>query len=198
MYICVTHVDSKTKVPGNKAPMKNGPAFPDVKGLNIEWWDASNWPLTHPDLYPRFYGTCDDDADTDIPGVVFVFEDQQDEEGTVTSTAEEQYNSAKAVEEKARLPQEASPMRLRLALLELDLLDTVMGYYNSYEDPIKTKIAIYWEYSDLINKHHPIVQKMAEDVELTEEQVDEIFITANSINEDPWYVEPTQEEETPE
>jgi len=197
MYICVTHVDSRTKIPGTKAPMRNGPTFPDVKGLNIEWWDESNWPLTHPDQFPRFYGTCDDDADTDIPGVVFVFDDQEDEEGEVT-TAEELYLEQKAQEERARLPKEASPMRLRLALLELGLLDTVMGYYNSYEDPIKSKIAIYWEYSDLISKNHSIVQRMAEDVQLTEEQVDEIFITANSINDDPWYVEPTPEEDTPE
>jgi len=194
MYICVTHVDSKTKIPGTKAPMKNGPTFPDVKGLNIEWWDQSNWPLTHPDAFPRFYGTCDDDADTDIPGVVFVFEDQEDEEGTVTSTAEELYLEQKAQEEKARLPQEASPMRIRLALLELGLLDQVVAHFDTYDATTKAKIAIIWEFADYIPKQHPIVQKMAEGLEWTEEQLDNVFIKANEVSDNPFAVE----EETPE
>jgi len=194
MYICVTHVDNRTKIPGNKAPMRNGPTFPDVKGLNIEWWDESNWPLTHPDQFPRFYGTCDDDADTDIPGVVFVFEDQEDEEGTVISTAEQQYLEQKAQEEKARLPQEASPMRIRLALLELGLLDSVVAHFDTYDATTKAKIAIIWEFADYIPKHHPIVQKMAEGLEWTEEQLDNVFIKANEVSDNPFAVE----EETPE
>jgi len=196
MYICVTHVDSRTKIPGTEAPMRNGPTFPDVKGLNIEWWDESNWPLTHPDQYPRFYGTCDDDADTDIPGVVFVFEDRVDEteEGSVTVTAEEQYNNAKVVEERARLPQEASPMRIRLALLELGLLDSVVAHFDTYDDATKAKISIIWEFADFIPKYHPIVQKMAEGLGWTEEQLDNVFITANEVSDNPFAVE----EETPE
>lgn len=194
MYICVTHVDSQTKVPGNEAPMRNGPTFPDVKGLNIEWWDASNWPLTHPDQFPRFYGTCDDDADTDIPGVVFVFEDQTNEEGVVTDTAKELYDAERAAEERARLPQEATPMRIRLALLELGLLDSVIAHFNTYDDVTKAKINIIWEFADVIPKHHPMVQKMAQGLEWTEEQLDNIFIKAHEVSEDPFAVK----EEAPE
>jgi len=194
MYICVTHVDSRTKIPGTKAPMKNGPTFPDVKGLNIEWWDASNWPLTHPDQFPRFYGTCDDDADTDIPGVVFVFKDQEDEEGTVTSTAEEQYLLQKTQEEKARLPKEASPVKIRLALLELDLLDQVNTYFDSLDAATRAKVDIIWEFADYIPKHHPVVQNMADTLEWTEEQLDNVFIKAHEVSDDPFAVE----EETPE
>jgi len=196
MYICVTHVDCQTKVPGNKAPMRNGPTFPDVKGLNIEWWDESNWPLTHPDQYPRFYGTCDDDADTDIPGVVYVFEDQEEEteEGTLPVTAEKQYLDLKTQEEKARLPQEASPMKIRLALLELGLLDQVVAHFDTYDATTKAKIAIIWEFADFIPKQHPIVQKMAEGLEWDEEQLDNVFIKASEVSDNPFAVE----EETPE
>lgn len=37
MHICVTHVDVSTGIPCNIAPMSQGPSFPLVKGLYIEW-----------------------------------------------------------------------------------------------------------------------------------------------------------------
>ena len=66
MYIIVTHVDSLTKLPVDIAPLSNGPAFPDVKGLELDWWNQSEWPTD----MPLFYGTCDDDAVLDVPGVI--------------------------------------------------------------------------------------------------------------------------------
>lgn len=66
MYIVVTHVDAVTKIPCNIAPMSHGPSFPPVKGLNIKWANQSEWPTD----YPLFYGTCDDDADITIQGVI--------------------------------------------------------------------------------------------------------------------------------
>lgn len=185
-YICVTHVDSKTGVRCNRAPMRNGPAFPAVKGFAHEWHDQSNWPLTHPDQYPRFYGTCDDDADTTIEGVVMVFQD------TESATAQEQYETARAQEMKARLPKTATPVRLRLALLEMGLLDSVQTYFDSLDDTVKAKIAIIWEYSTEINKAHPVIQNMAQGMEMSEETVDEIFVKANEISEDP-FAKPKEE-----
>jgi hypothetical protein len=51
--------------------------MPDVKGLTILWADKSAWPveLAEDGTYlraPKYYGTCDDDADTTIPGVLEV------------------------------------------------------------------------------------------------------------------------------
>lgn len=68
MYICVTHVDAATKIPCNIAPMSQGPSFPEVKGLVIKWWNESEWPTD----FPLFYGTCDDDADASMQGIVKV------------------------------------------------------------------------------------------------------------------------------
>lgn len=73
MHICVTHVDARTGVPCTVAPMSHGPAFPKVKGLSIQWANQSEWPTN----YPLFYGTCDDDADTTVPGVVKTLTEQQ-------------------------------------------------------------------------------------------------------------------------
>lgn len=81
MYICVTHVDSVTKIPCTVAPMSHGPSFPDVAGLTVEWANWTAWPTET----PMFFGTCDEDADTTVPGVVNVL-------------TEEQYNSMKETE----------------------------------------------------------------------------------------------------
>lgn len=197
MYICVTHVDADTKIPGFKAPMRNGPTFPSVKGLNIEWWDGSKWPLTHPDQYPCFFGTCDNDADTNIDGVIKVFEDMLDQEGNVIYTAQKQYEDLQAEEMRARLPSTASPMRLRLALLEMELLDSVKSYVDALEEPQKSKVLIMWEYSTEINKNHPAVQHLATALEITSEQLDDLFVLANTLNDDPFYT-PEPQENTPE
>ena len=66
MHICVTHVDAKTGIPCTEAPMSHGPAFPKVKGLKYEWANMTEWPTDR----PLFFGTCDDDADVSIPGVI--------------------------------------------------------------------------------------------------------------------------------
>lgn len=66
MHICVTHVDARTGIPCTVAPMSHGPEFPKVKGLNIEFGNQTQWPTNE----PLFFGTCDDDADFTVPGVV--------------------------------------------------------------------------------------------------------------------------------
>lgn len=175
-YICVTHVDSRTGIPGNIAPMCNGPTFPDVKGLNIEWWDESNWPMTHPDQYPRFYGTCDADAETNIPGVVTVFQD------TETTTAKEQYDAVYEDELRARLPSVATPIQIRLALIKLGMLDDVQNLIANLEEPAKTIVLTEWEYGLEINKNSAFIQGLATQMGLTTEQIDNIFVEAVNIN----------------
>ena len=66
MHICVTHVDAATRIPCTVAPMSTGPSFPKVKGLHIDFGNQTQWPT----YTPLFYGTCDDDADLTVPGVI--------------------------------------------------------------------------------------------------------------------------------
>lgn len=66
MKICVTHVDARTGIPCTIAPMSHGPAFPKVKGLIVEFGNQTQWPTNE----PLFFGSCDDDADLTIAGVV--------------------------------------------------------------------------------------------------------------------------------
>lgn len=73
MYICVTHVDAVTGIPCTLAPMSHGPAFPDVKGLQIIWANETEWPTDR----PLFFGTCDDDADITIQGIIKTLTEEQ-------------------------------------------------------------------------------------------------------------------------
>jgi len=95
-YICITEVDAITKIPCTIEPQRTGPSMPDVKGLKIIWTDNSTWPVeVAPDgtylRAPKFYGTCDDDANTSIDGVLQVL-------------TEEEFNTLKASELEARRP----------------------------------------------------------------------------------------------
>lgn len=82
MYICVTEVDAKTKIPCTESPQKTGPVMPSVKNLVVLWANQSEWPvkLRADGTYitpPKYYGTCDDDADITIPGVLEVLTEEE-------------------------------------------------------------------------------------------------------------------------
>jgi hypothetical protein len=96
MYIVVTEVDYNTRVLCTVEPQRTGPSMPAIKGLKIIWQDKSTWPveLAADGTYlraPKYYGTCDDDADITIAGVLQVL-------------TEAEYNAAKAIEHEAIKP----------------------------------------------------------------------------------------------
>ena len=96
MYICVTEVDAITKIPCTVEPQRTGPSMPEVKGFVHNWQDVSTWPveLASDGTYlraPKYYCTCDDDADTTIAGVLQVL-------------TEAEFNTLKAAELEARRP----------------------------------------------------------------------------------------------
>jgi hypothetical protein len=77
MYVCITEVDAVTKVLCTVEPQRTGPSMPAVKGLQVQWWDQSTWPIAMDSngtylRAPKYYGTCDDDADITIVGVLEV------------------------------------------------------------------------------------------------------------------------------
>jgi hypothetical protein len=100
MYVCITHVDAATGIPCTVEPMRRGPAFPKVKGLQIKWFNQSDWPTDK----PLFYGTCDDDADTSIRGVLSVLTEaeykrfQDEETGKLLAKARNNRAEAYAAE----------------------------------------------------------------------------------------------------
>lgn len=81
-YICITEVDKKTKIPCTIESQRTGPSMPTIKGLQLDWADKSTWPveIASDGKYlraPKYYGTCDDDADTTIAGVLEVLTEQE-------------------------------------------------------------------------------------------------------------------------
>ena len=96
MYICVTEVDAITKIPCTTEPQRTGPSMPNVKGLVNKWQDVSTWPVSTDSTgtylrAPKYYGTCDADADLNIAGVLQVL-------------TEAEFNAAKTAEHEARRP----------------------------------------------------------------------------------------------
>lgn len=96
MYICITEIDATTKVPCTLEPQRTGPSMPFIKGLIHLWQDKSTWPveLASDGTYlraPKYYCTCDDDADITVSGVLQVL-------------TEEEYNALKTAEHEARKP----------------------------------------------------------------------------------------------
>jgi hypothetical protein len=77
MYIQITNIDADTGILCTEAPMRTGPAIPNVKGFQLIFQNESDFPIaSNPDgsltSPPLLYGTCDDDADTTLVGVLKV------------------------------------------------------------------------------------------------------------------------------
>ena len=96
IYLSITQIDADTGIVCTAEPMRTGPAYPQIKNCNIVWCDKSTWPIATTaegahTRAPLFFGTCDDDADLTVSGVI------------ATYTAEE-YQALKTAEHQARKP----------------------------------------------------------------------------------------------
>ena len=96
MYIQLTNIDADTGVLCTQEPMRTGPALPEVKNFQFIFANESIYPIdTNADgsyaEMPLYYGTCDDDADTTLTGVVKVL-------------SEVEFNADKQAEHQARRP----------------------------------------------------------------------------------------------
>lgn len=96
MYIQITNIDAQTGIICTQEPMRTGPALPDVKGFQYSFAKESVYPIdTNGDgsyaEVPLYYGTCDDDADTTLTGIVKVL-------------TEAEFNIDKETEHLARRP----------------------------------------------------------------------------------------------
>jgi hypothetical protein len=77
MYIKLTNIDADTGILCTEAPMRTGPAIPNVKGFQFIFQNESDFPIASTAdgtlvSAPLLYGTCDDDADTTLVGVLKV------------------------------------------------------------------------------------------------------------------------------
>jgi hypothetical protein len=96
IYLSITQIDADTKIICTAEPMRTGPSYPEIKNCNIVWCNKSTWPIaTTPEgahtVAPLFFGTCDDDADLSVAGVVATY-------------TQEEYAALKTAEHQARKP----------------------------------------------------------------------------------------------
>lgn len=68
-YIKFTYVDAVTGISIAKQPAPNGPVFPSVAGLEYGWSRESRYPTD----VPEFFGTCPDESDVQIDGVLGIY-----------------------------------------------------------------------------------------------------------------------------
>lgn len=163
-YIKYTYVDSGTNVPVNIAPAANGPKIPDVIGLEFVWARQSQYPT----LVPEFFGTCPDDSDTNVPGVLGII-------------SEVDWEVMRNDEMRARIPSTVTPRQARLALLQSNLLDQVTTAINSMPEPDKSKAEIEWEYAVSIERNSDWVNNLGTALGLTAEDLDNLFTQAATL-----------------
>lgn len=165
-YLSWTYVDAQTGIPCLIAPTRNGPANPAVAGLAFGFALESRYPTA----YPVFYGSCDDDADTSLPGVLEVI----DQAG---------YEAALAGEMTARRAKLVVTMRqARRALLDAGLLDQADAAIAAIADATERRQAeIDWEYATTVERLWPWVQTMGAALGLSAEDLDALFEQAATL-----------------
>lgn len=150
-YIKLTFIDAVTGIPVTQEPAANGPVLPAVQGLVIEWERESAYPTAEPELF----GTCPDESDATLAGVLAVMTQAEwDAEHQAELAALERKTRAAwqitrlafrnrfAMPEKAMLelasvddPGAAMPQRQQSALLRAYLADVAAATFIDLTRP---------------------------------------------------------------
>lgn len=161
-YIKFTYIDSVTGVSITKSPASNGPIFPKVTGLEFTLARTSNYPTD----IPEFFGTCPDESNTNVEGVLGVY-------------SKEDWDTMQADEVRARnpVPHQVTMRQARLELLKRELLDDVELVIS----PAGREAQIQWEYASVVERNNPIIAIVQQQQGLTDAQIDDLFIEAAKL-----------------
>ena len=77
---------------------------------------------------------------------------------------------------KALVPSQLTPRQLRLQLLAIELLDEVEALCSADRD-----MSIWFEYSLDFQRTHPMIEAMAVQLGLTQDDMDTFFIEASKL-----------------
>ena len=161
-YIKFTYVDAVTGISIAKQPATNGPVFPAVKGLEYVWARESRYPTN----VPEFFGTCPDDADTKVDGVIGVY-------------LQVDWETMRADEMWARnpVPQQVTMRQARLELLKRELLDDVEAVITAAD----REAQIQWEYASVVERSNPVIAIVQQQQGMTDAQIDDLFREAAKL-----------------
>lgn len=166
-HLKFTYVDAVTGTPVTVAPAANGPIFPTVDGLEFAWARESQYPTD----VPEFFGTCPDDSDTQIDGVLGVF-NQADWEGM------------RADEMRARnpVPQSVARAQGKAALIGAGMWQAVLDFVATIPDPTDRALAeVALHDTQQWQRNSAFLNSAKAGLGLTDEQLDELFVTASKI-----------------
>lgn len=82
---------------------------------------------------------------------------------------------------KPVVPQQVTMRQARLALLGAGVLDQVAGAIAELESPHRETAQIEWEFSSTVDRGRPLVAMLGPKLGLTDEQLDQLFITAAGL-----------------
>ena len=155
-YIKFTYVDAVTGISIASEPAANGPVFPNIDGLEFAWARESQYPTD----VPEFFGTCPDDSNVQIDGVLGVY-------------VQADWETLWADEMRARnpVPQQVTMRQARLALLSAGLLDDVEMVITAAGRAAQLE----WEYAAVLDRSNPAVAIVQQQKALTDAQIDDLF-----------------------
>lgn len=79
------------------------------------------------------------------------------------------------------VPQQVTMRQARLALHAAGLLEGVDAAIASLPEPAKTTAKIEWEYAQTVERNAGLVPSLAAALGMTEEQIDQLFISASTL-----------------
>lgn len=82
----------------------------------------------------------------------------------------------KAEYRKSQIPSSITPLQAKLQLLEMELLDEVDTLVAN-----DRKVKLYWEYALVIERNNEVLLSMAEMLNLSPEELDDMFIKASKL-----------------
>ena len=161
-YLKFTYVDAVTGISIASEPAQNGPVFPPVAGLEFVWARESRYPTD----VPEFFGTCPDDSNVQVDGVLGVY-------------LQIDWESMREDEMRARnpVPQQVTMRQARLALLSAGLLDDVEMVIAAAGRAAQLE----WEYAAVVERSGPIVAVVQQQKALTDAQIDDLFREAAKL-----------------
>lgn len=80
------------------------------------------------------------------------------------------------------VPESVTQRQARLALLQMGKLDEAEAALNGITDAALRKAAlIEWEFANEIRRDHPLIAQISAALNLTEQQIDQLFMRAKEI-----------------
>ena len=161
-HIKFTYVDAVTGTSITKQPAVNGPVFPPVADLEFVWARESCYPTD----VPEFFGTCPDDADTKIDGVLGAY-------------LQADWETMRDDEMRARnpVPQQVTMRQARLELLKRSLLDDVEAVITA----AGREAQIQWEYASVVERGSPVIALVQQQQGMTDADIDDLFRDAAKL-----------------